>query len=33
MVTFVDQSYTENGEQKWTFEILKRLIVHVYTGK
>lgn len=33
MVTFMEQSYTETGEQKWTFNVLKKLTVHVYTGK
>ncbi|WAR21707.1 Y508-like protein [Mya arenaria] len=32
MVVFVEQSYTENGEQRWTFDVLRRMTVHVYTG-
>lgn len=32
MVTFNGQSYTKEGEQMWTFDVLKKLVVHVYTG-
>ena len=33
MVTFTGQSYTREGEQKWTFDVLRKLVVHVYTGE
>ena len=33
MVTFTEQSYTAEGNQMWTFDVLKKLVVHVYTGE
>ncbi|KAL4231079.1 Poly (ADP-ribose) polymerase [Mactra antiquata] len=32
MVTFSGQSYTSEGEQIWSFDVLRKLMVHVYTG-
>ena len=32
VVTFTEQSYTKDGHQMWSFDILKKLTVHVYMG-
>ena len=32
VVTFTEQSYTNEGHQVWSFDILKKLTVHVYMG-
>ena len=32
VVTFTEQSYTEEGHQMWSFNVLNKLTVHVYTG-
>ena len=32
VVTFVEQAYTNEGHQMWTFDVLKKLAIHVYIG-